>query len=116
MQRATLMRHSATDLAPRLGIPGRPIGGDTPPRQVARVEGRFHSTQKRPDVVVRGIVVSDLREDALRAAIIDRGEQAERPVIECIGGHLPRKIRQGPVQEVRGHARRRLFLNDPSKG
>src|SRR2546427_1558717 len=36
-----------------------------------------------------------------------------KSLIEFIGGHIPRKISQGPVQEVRGHARLRLFSPPP---
>ena len=56
-----------------------------------------------------GIVIQDVIEEALVAAIIDGGENAEGAIIELIGGHIPRKIRQGPVQEVGVHARLRLF-------
>jgi hypothetical protein len=38
------------------------------------------------------IVVSDVIEEALVTAIIDRGEQTEGTVIEFIGGDIPRKI------------------------
>src|SRR2546428_8489634 len=60
-----------------------------------------------------GIVIQHLIEDALVAAIIDRGEHAEGSVIELIGSHIPRKIRQGPIKEVRVHARLRLFFPPP---
>jgi hypothetical protein len=86
------MRHIAKDLAPRLWLQGRPSRGDTPQRQVARFEGRLQSTQKRPAVVVSGIVLQDLIEDALIAAILDCREKTARAIIECIGGHIPRKI------------------------
>src|SRR5262249_12555867 len=49
----------------------------------------------------------------LVAAIIDGGEYAEGTVIELIGGHIARKIRQGPVKEVRVQARLRLFFPPP---
>jgi hypothetical protein len=39
-----------------------------------------------------GIVVEDLIEDALVAAIIDGGENTERTVIEFIGGDITRKV------------------------
>src|SRR5258707_13621850 len=58
-------------------------------------------------------MVQDLIEDALIAAIIDRGENAERSVIEFIGGHIPRKRSQSPVQEVGVHTRLRLFFPPP---
>src|SRR5256885_16569533 len=55
------------------------------------------------------IVIQHVIEDALIAAIIDRGENAEGSIIELIGSHIPGKIRQGPIKEVRIHARLRLF-------
>src|SRR5262249_46238115 len=47
------------------------------------------------------------------AEIINGGENAEGAVIELIGSHIARKIRQGPVKEVRVHARLRLFSPQP---
>jgi len=38
------------------------------------------------------IVIQDVIEEALVAAIIDGGENAEGAVIELIGGHIPGKI------------------------
>jgi hypothetical protein len=38
---------------------------------------------------VGGIVIQDVVEEALVAAIIDGGEHTERAVIELIGGHIP---------------------------
>src|SRR5262249_18814101 len=69
--------------------------------------------EKRPDVLVGGIVIQHVIEEALVAAIIDGGKYAEGAVIELIGGHIPRKIRQGPVKEVRVQARLRLFFPQP---
>src|SRR4029453_12736177 len=69
--------------------------------------------EKGPDIIVGGIVVQDVIEDALVAAIIDRGQNTEGTIIEFIGGHIPRKISQRPVQEVRVHARLRLFSPQP---
>jgi len=39
----------------------------------------FKTPQKRPDVVVSGIVIQDVREDTLVATIIDNGQNAEGP-------------------------------------
>jgi hypothetical protein len=47
---------------------------------------------------VGGIVIQDLVEEALVAAIIDNRKNAEGAVIELIGGHVARKIRQRPVR------------------
>src|SRR5215813_9089251 len=58
-------------------------------------------------------MIPHLREEALGAAIIDRGEDAEGTVIELIGGHIPGEISQGPVQEVGVHTRLCLFFPPP---
>src|SRR6266568_3857685 len=59
------------------------------------------------------IGINSIIEDAFVTAIIDRGEHTEGTVIEFIGGDIPRKIRQGPVQELRVHARLCLFFPQP---
>jgi hypothetical protein len=41
---------------------------------------------------VRGIVIQDVIEDPLVAAIIDCRKNAEGTIIQFIGGHIPRKI------------------------
>ncbi len=118
MTLAPLMRHPTKDLGEGRGRERRAIGGNAQERQVTGVQGGFQPTQQGPDVVVLGGVVSDIREEAFVTAIIDRGEQTAGTVIACIGGDLPHKIRQGPVQALRVHARLRLFfpLPHPSFG
>src|SRR5262245_11123435 len=63
-------------------------------------------------------MIQDVVEDALVVAIIDGGENAEGAVIELIGGHVPGKIRQGPVKKVCVNERLRLLLppSRPSTG
>src|SRR5205823_3814039 len=89
------------------------IGRDAEEGQVAYRQGRVQTPQERPDVVVGGIVIQDVIEDALVAAIIDRGQNAEGALIQFIGSHIARKIRQRPVKEVGVHARLRLFSPQP---
>jgi hypothetical protein len=62
---------------------------------------------------VGGIVIQDIVEEALGAALIDGGEHAEGAVLELLGGHRPGKISQGPVQAVGIQARLRLFFPQP---
>src|SRR5215470_6715167 len=118
MKRTDLMRDIPEHVHERRGIERRAIGRDTSEGQVACRQGRFESPEKRPDVVVGGIVIQDVIEETLVTAIIDRGEHTEGTIIEFIGGDIPRKIRQGPVKELRVHARLRLFfpLPPPSFG
>src|SRR5262249_45944534 len=68
---------------------------------------------KRPDVVVGRIVIQDVVEKAFVAAISDCRENTEGAIIHFIGGHIARKIRQGPVKEVWIQARLPLFSPQP---
>src|SRR5499433_1777370 len=113
MKRTDLMRDIPAHLDEGHGIKCRASGGDTTKSQVACRHGPFQTPQKRSDIVMRGIVIENVVEEALVAAISDGGEHTEGAVIELIGGHIARKISQGPVQEVRVHARLRLFFPQP---
>src|SRR5215468_560138 len=113
MKHTDVVRDLSENLSEGQGIERRAIGRDAEKGQVACRQGRVQTPQKRPDVVVRGIVIQDVIEDTLVAAIIDCGKNAEGTIIEFIGGHIPRKISQRPVQEVRVHARLRLFSPPP---
>ncbi len=93
MKLAQLMRYPIKNLGEGRGRERRALGGDAPQRQVTRCQGRFQPTQKGPDVLVVGVVVSDVIEDALVAAIIDCGEHTEGTIREFVGSHIPRKIR-----------------------
>ena len=88
MKRTDVMRDIPEHLDEGGGRERRAIGRDTAEGQVACRQGRFESLEKRPDVVVGGIVIQDVIEDALVAAIIDRREHTERSVIALIGGHI----------------------------
>src|SRR5215468_12224321 len=113
MKRTDLMRDIPKHLREGGGIEGRAIGRDAAEGQVTCRQGRFEPPEKGPDILVGGIVIQDVIEEALVAAIIDGREYAEGAVIELIGGHIPRKISQGPVQKVGAHARLRLFFPPP---
>jgi hypothetical protein len=67
--------------------------------------------QKGPDIIVGGIVIQDVIEESLVAAIIDGGKNAEGTIIQFIGGHIARKICQRPVQEVGGSMRACAFFS-----
>src|SRR5215510_11440681 len=113
MKHTDVVRDLSENLSEGQGIERRAIGRDAAKGQVACRQGRVQTPQKRPDVVVRGIVSQDVIEDTLVAAIIDCGKNAEGTIIEFIGGHIPRKISQRPVQEVGVHARLHLFSPQP---
>src|SRR5215813_2973846 len=113
MKRTDLMRDIPEHLYEGGGIERRAIGRDTEEGQVACRQGRFESPEKRPDVIVGGIVIQDVIEEPLVAAIIDSGENAEGTIIQFIGGDIARKICQGPVKEGRVQARLRLFFPPP---
>jgi len=109
VKRADVMRHIPENLPEGRGRERCAIGGDPEEGQVACLQGGFSSPQKGSDVVVGGIVIQDVREETLVAAIIDRGEHTARSVIELIGSHIARKIRQGPVKDVRVHQGHSVF-------
>ncbi len=81
MKLADVMRYPTKDLGEGRGRARRAIGRDTQQRHVTCHQGRFQPPQKRPDIIVVGIVVSDVIEDALVAAIIDSGEHTKGAVI-----------------------------------
>ena len=68
MKLADLMRHIPEDLSEGLRIKRRAIGRDAYKGQVACRQGRFQTPQKRPDVLVGGIVIQDVIEEALVSA------------------------------------------------
>src|SRR5215472_10632280 len=113
MKRTDLMPHLPEHLPEGYRIERRAIGGDTAEGQVACRQSHFESPEKRPDVLVGGIVIQDVIEDPFVAAIINRRQNAEGAIIHFIGGDIARKIRQGPVKEVRVQARLRLFFPQP---
>src|SRR5215510_9983007 len=113
MKLAELMGHPTKDLGEGGGREGRTISGHAQQRQVTRCQGCFQPTQKGADVIVGGIMVSDVIENTLVTAIIARREHTEGTVIECIGSDIPGKIRQGPVKELWVQARLRLFFSPP---
>jgi hypothetical protein len=53
------------------------------------LQGSFEPTQKGPVVIMVGIVVEDLIEDALVTAIIHRTEDTEWVIIEFVGRYIP---------------------------
>jgi hypothetical protein len=102
MKRTDLLRDLPAHLYAGGGRERRAIGRDTAEGQVACRQGRCESLEKRPDVVVGWIVIQDVIEAPLVAAMIDRGEKTDRSVLELSGGHIACKGCQGPVKEVRG--------------
>lgn len=82
-----VMRHLPKDFTQGVGRPLRAIGGDTPQRQVAPLQGACESSQEGPDVLMVGMTVQDLREKPLVVTIIDRGEHTEGTIVSFINGH-----------------------------
>ncbi len=113
MQRTDVLRDIPAPLHEGGGSARRAIGRDAEEGQGAYRQGRVHTPQERPDVVVGGLVIQDGSEEALVAAMLNRGKQTAGSIRPCIGGHIARKIRQRPGQEVRVHARLRLFFPQP---
>src|SRR5262249_57480217 len=99
MKLADLMPHLPEHLPEGCRIECRAIGGDTTESQAACHQGRMQTPQKGPDIIMGGIVIQDVIEDALVAAIIDRGKNAEGTIIQFIGGPKTPKKPQGPLKE-----------------
>ena len=58
---------------------------------------------------VGGVVVEDLVGEPLEGAVVDDREDAERAVIQLVGGDVAREVRQRPVEVVGVDSSRRLF-------
>src|SRR5262245_46754933 len=113
MKRTDLMRDIPKHLREGGGIEGRAIGREAAEGQVTCRQGRFEPPEKGPDIIVGGIVIQDVIEDPLVAAIINGGKNAEGTIIEFIGSHIARKIYQRPAKEIGVHASLRLFSPQP---
>src|SRR5215813_8557932 len=113
MKRTDLMRDIPKHLREGGGIEGRAIGREAAEGQGTCRQGRLEPPEQGPDILVGGIVIQDVIEEALVAAIIDGGKHAEGTIIEFIGSHIARKICQRPVKEIGIHARLRLFSPPP---
>src|SRR5215813_3493573 len=113
MKRTDVMRDIPKHLHEGGGIEGRAIGREAAEGQVTCRQGRFEPLEKGPDILVGGIVIQDVIEDPLIAAIIDGEQNTEWTIIEFIGNHIARKICQRPVKEISVHARLRLFSPQP---
>jgi hypothetical protein len=74
MEGANLMRHVAKDRADGLGIEGRAIGGDAMQGQITIVQRPFQAVQKGDDVVMSGITIEHLIENAFVGSITVRDE------------------------------------------
>src|SRR5215831_21378257 len=112
MKRTDLMRDIPENLPERRGIKCRAIGGDPEEGQVAGRHGRFQTLQKRSDVRVGGVVIQHLIEDALVAAIIDRGEYAEGPfcILSAVDNRCYKRILYEVLDHDPTHADIRAFL------
>jgi len=64
MEDANGMRHLAQDRADGLGIEGRAIGGDALQGQITMVQRPLQAPQKGGDVVMAGVMIEHLRENA----------------------------------------------------
>src|SRR2546428_14094387 len=84
MKRTDLMRDLPKHLHEGCGIEGRAIGREAAEGQGTCRQGRVQTSQKGPDIIVGGIVIQDLIENALVAAIIDGGKNAKGTIIHAL--------------------------------
>ena len=113
MKRTELRRDIPAHLPEGRGSARRASGRAPSEGQGACRQGRFESPEKPPEVIVVRLVIQDGGEEALVAALSDRGEPTEETSIHFIGGDIARPSRQGPGQAVRVHAHLRLFSPQP---
>jgi len=113
MHRPAWMRPPADALRPGLRRARGASRRDTPTRQGACRPGRGQTPQTRSEVVVGGIVVEDVSEEARGAAMIARREPTDRSVRALLSGHSARTVRQRPGQAGGGPARLRLVFPPP---
>jgi hypothetical protein len=113
MEGAELMRHRTEDRGDRLGIQRRAVGRDPLEDQAARLQGLMEAAEERLDVLGGRIAVEDPVGEPLEGAVVDDREDAERAVIQLIGGDVAREVRQRPVEVVGRDPPLRLFPPRP---
>ena len=91
---AELMRHLTEDRGDRLGIQRRAVGRDPLEGQSPCRQARLEAAEERLDIDVGRVVVENLIEEPLEGAVVDDREDAERAVIQLVGGDVAREVRQ----------------------
>jgi hypothetical protein len=108
-----LVRNSGKHQAQRLGIERRGIGRDTLQRQVALLQDGLEATQEGDDVLVLGIVIEHLIQDAFEGAIVNERQDAERAIVQFVDGDVAGEIGQGPIKVLDIDLAGRLFPPRP---
>jgi hypothetical protein len=106
---ADLVRDVLEDLGDRDRVERRAIGRDPPQGQSTLIQRRLEAAEEVGDVVLVGVVVEDAVGESLEGPVVDDRQDAERPIVELVGGDLAREISQRPREIVRGDASHRLF-------
>jgi hypothetical protein len=113
MKGADLMGDVAEDRDDRLGVQGRAVGGDPLDAQPPRVQVRLEAAEERLDVLgVRG-AAQDVVGEPLVGAVVDEREDAERAVIQLVGGDEAREVAECPIEVLGPGLLRRLFPPRP---
>ena len=110
---AELMRHLTEDRGDRLGIQRRAVGRDPLEGQPPCRQAGLKTAKERLDIDVGRVVVENLIEQPLEGAVVDDREDAERAVIQLVGGDVAREVRQCPVEVVGVDPSRPLFPPRP---
>jgi hypothetical protein len=108
-----LMRHVTEDLDDRGRIERRAIRRDPAQGQPALVQCGAEAAEEVGDVILVGVVIEDAVGEPLEGPVIDDRQDAERPVVEFVGGDIAGEVSQRPLEIVRGDASRRLFPPRP---
>ena len=104
-----MVRDLTEDRGDRLGIQRRAVGRDPLEGQPARRESPVEAAEEGRDVRVGRVVVEDLVGEPLEGAVVDDRQDAERPVIQLVGGDVAREVRECPVEMLGVDPSRRLF-------
>ena len=106
---AKLMWYVAENRGDRCGVQRRAVGRDPLEGESARFQSGVEATKEGHDVGLGGVVVEDLVGQPLECPVIDDRQDAERPVIQLVGGDVTGEVRQRPVEIVGVDLSRRLF-------
>ena len=85
MEFADLVRHFGEHRLQRLWIKRRAIRGHAAQRQAAQPQRHPEPLEEGGDVLVIGIVLKHLVQQALEGAVINDGQDAKRTIVQLVG-------------------------------
>ena len=110
---ADLVRHVAKDIQNRLRIHGRTVGRDPLELQTTAIEDPLESSEEVQHVLVRWVVVEDVVDEPLEAAVVHDRQHAKRTIVEFVGSDVSGELAKSPIQVVSRDARFAFFSPTP---